>query len=238
MGAVKVMEVAAGKTVKIAGMMWVVLDHIKGKGTLCLMEDILEKRTFHSDGETGSNNWTNSSLRKYLNDEFKFELQVLGCSLSEMEVDITSDDGIKDYGTTKDYIALLTADQYRKYREFIPNIDDWWWLVTPWNCESDSAYDVRCVNANASLSNSNAYYVSVGVRPALIFKESVISDEDNPAQRSETDIKDWNEVKKTALEALEELNKMVDTIEEHIGEYKDVITDLLNSIHDKTKNKK
>ena len=34
MGAIKVMEVAAGKTVKVAGVMWVVLDHIKGKGTL------------------------------------------------------------------------------------------------------------------------------------------------------------------------------------------------------------
>lgn len=32
MGTVKVMEVSVGRTVKVTGMNWVVLDHIEGKG--------------------------------------------------------------------------------------------------------------------------------------------------------------------------------------------------------------
>lgn len=232
MGAIKVMEVAAGKTVKVAGMMWVVLDHIEGKGTLCLMEDILEERAFHNEDKEGCNNWANSSLREYLNSEFAARL--LDRQLAEMEVDLTSDDGMKDYGKTKDYIALLTADQYRKYREFIPNADDWWWLVTPWTCNSAISYYVRRVYAGGTLYNDHAYSGYHGVRPALIFKESVIADDDNPAERSEADIKDWKEVEESAAKALAELDEMADSIES----YKDTITDLLNSIRDRTRNKK
>lgn len=232
MGAIKVMEVAAGKTVKVAGMMWVVLDHIEGKGTLCLMEDILEERAFHNEDKDGCNNWADSSLREYLNSEFAARL--MDRQLAEMEVDLTSDDGMKDYGKTKDYIALLTADQYRKYREFIPNADDWWWLATPWTCNSANSYSVRDVNTGGTLNSNNAYYGNIGVRPALIFKESVIADDDNPAERSEADIKDWKEVEESAAKALAELDEMESSIES----YKDTITDLLNSIRDRTRNKK
>lgn len=231
MGAIKVMEVTAGKTVKVAGMNWVVLDHIKGKGTLCLMEDILEERAFHNEDKEGCNNWANSSLRQYLNSEFAARLQ--GISLAEMEVDLTSDDGMTDYGKTKDYIALLTADQYRKYRSLIPEADDWWWLATPWTCSSAYSYLVRLVYASGTLSDNNAYFGRSGVRPDLVFKESVIADDDNPAERSEADIKDWKEVEETAVKALAELSEMADTIEN----YKDTITDLLNSIRDKCKKK-
>lgn len=210
MRAIKVMEVEAGKTVKVAGMMWVVLDHIDGKGTLCLLEDILEERAFHNEDKEGCNNWATSSLREYLNSEFAAKL--LDRQLAEMEVDLTSDDGMKDYGKTKDYIALLTADQYRKYRELIPEADDWWWLVTPWTCTSADSYFVRIVNTGGTLYDSLAYIGLGGVRPALIFKESVIADDDNPAERSEADIKDWKEVEDAAAKALAELDEMADSM--------------------------
>lgn len=231
MGAIKVMEVTAGKTVKVAGMNWVVLDHIEGKGTLCLMEDILEERAFHNEDKEGCNNWANSSLRQYLNSEFAARL--LDRQLAEMEVDLTSDDGMTDYGKTKDYIALLTADQYRKYRSLIPEADDWWWLATPWTCNSANSYYVRLVGPIGTLDYDYAYHGNFGVRPALVFKESVIADDDNPAERSEADIKDWKEVEEIAVKALAELDEMADTIES----YKDTIKDLLNSIRDKCKKK-
>ena len=34
--------------------------------------------------------------------------------------DLTSDDGMKNYGTAEDYVFLLSCDLYRKYREQIP----------------------------------------------------------------------------------------------------------------------
>lgn len=232
MGAIRVMDVKAGKTVKVAGFDWVVLDHIEGKGSFCLMKNILEERAFHNEDKKGCNNWENSSLREYLNSEFAARL--LDRQLAPMEVDLTSDDGMKDYGKTTDYIALLTADQYRKYRELIPDADDWWWLATPWTCNSAYSYYVRSVHAGGTLHNNTAYNGYRGVRPALIFKESVIADDDNPAERSEADIKDWKEVEETAVKALAELDEMAEAIDE----YKDTMTDLLNHIRDKSKNKK
>lgn len=231
MGAIKVMEVTAGKTVKVAGMNWVVLDHIEGKGTLCLMEDILEKRAFQDKEGEYCNNWTNSSLRQYLNSEFATRL--LDKPLAAMEVDLTSDDGMTDYEKTKDYIALLTADQYRKYRTLIPEADNRWWLVTPRTCNSIDSDYVRIVYMNGVINIDPACNNYLGVRPTLIFKESVITDDDNPPERSEADIKDWKEVEETAVKALAELSELVDTIES----YKDTIIDLLNSIRDKCKKK-
>lgn len=232
MGAIRVMDVKAGKTVKVAGFDWVVLDHIEGKGSFCLMKNILEERAFHNEDKAGCNNWENSSLREYLNSEFAARL--LDRQLALMEVDLTSDDGMKDYGKTTDYIALLTADQYRKYRELIPDADDWWWLATPWTCTSAHSSIVRIVRTGGVLSSHYAYYGSYGVRPALIFKESVIADDDNPAERSEADIKDWKEVEETAAKALAELDEIAETIDG----YKDTIADLLNHIRDKSRNKK
>lgn len=232
MGAIRVMDVKAGKTVKVAGFDWVVLDHIEGKGSFCLMKNILEERAFHNEEEKGCNNWENSSLREYLNSESVARL--LDGQLALMEVDLTSDDGMKDYGKTTDYIALLTADQYRKYREIIPDEDDWWWLATPWTCNSTYSYYVRSVGTGNTLNDCLAYLDNIGVRLALIFKESVIADDDNPAEHSEADIKDWKEVEGTAVKALAELNEMAETIDG----YKDTIMDLLNHIHDKSRNKK
>lgn len=36
----KVMQFPTGKTVKVAGINWVILDHIEGKGTLCLRKQL------------------------------------------------------------------------------------------------------------------------------------------------------------------------------------------------------
>ncbi|MFR7893381.1 MAG: hypothetical protein ACLU38_04180 [Dysosmobacter sp.] len=51
------------------------------------------------------------------------------------ELDLTTDDGLKDYGTCTVTIFLLTVDQYRRNRDVIPNADDWWWLSTAFSTE-------------------------------------------------------------------------------------------------------
>ena len=53
------------------------------------------------------------------------------------ELDLTTDDGLKDYGTCTVTIFLLTVDQYRRNRDVIPNADDWWWLSTAFSTKSN-----------------------------------------------------------------------------------------------------
>src|SRR5690606_17356118 len=97
-------------------------------------------------------------------------------NIIETEVDLTADDGLKDYGTSVDKVFLLTADMYRKNRDVIePPIDDWWWLITPYSTSTAGyAHIVRIVSSDGSLCSHAAYYGHRGLRPALILKSDIL----------------------------------------------------------------
>ena len=82
-------------------------------------------------------------------------------------------DGQEEYGETDDFVSLLTVDEYRKYRKFIPNTDEWWWLVTPWSTPCNEYSKTVTV---VSPSGYICYYDcrdSNGVRPVCIFSSSI-----------------------------------------------------------------
>lgn len=100
-----------GTAFNYAGQRWVVLEH-NATGTLCLTEKIVEDRAF-DDGNC--NDFSKSSSLRYLNGPFLDTLiDAAGCSSAFLtsELDLTADDGLKDYGTCTVTIFLLTVDQY------------------------------------------------------------------------------------------------------------------------------
>lgn len=166
-------KVNRGQEFNFAGIKWIVLDH-KEEGTLVLAEDVLEEREFDKNN---SNNWKTSSIREYLNGEFLEVMIANGASdgdIKEMTVDLTSDDGMKDYGEDSCKIALLTADQYRKFRSYIKNASDWWWLATPYSCNASYSYLARVVTSDGSLDYDGAYAGYLGVRPACLLSSEII----------------------------------------------------------------
>ena len=145
------------------GMSFVILGEEQG-GILAVQEHTLgEEMPFD---ERGSNDWRKSTLRKYLNEEHikKFNKGDLLPFVS----DLTADDGLKDYGTSKDYIFLLSCDLYRKYRPYMPKYDNWVWTLTPWSCVPGSARYARLAVTAGSL-----YIIDAGdafaVAPACLF---------------------------------------------------------------------
>ena len=118
------------------------------------------------------------TLCKYLNGEFIKKLKANGADTSALiptTIDLTSDDGLKDYGETTQKIFLLTCDMYRKYRSVIPNLDDWWWLATAYSTESNGyANYARNVISDGSLYYYDAYSGNFGVRPAFYLKSSIL----------------------------------------------------------------
>lgn len=87
-------------------------------------------------------------------------------------VDLVADNGDRAYGTVKDTVFILTCDEYRKYRDYIPHYDSWIWTATPWYCgdkDSDTgiADYVRRVNPNGLL-NGNTASLNLAVVPACI----------------------------------------------------------------------
>lgn len=149
------------------GMEFVALGEEQG-GLLAVAAETLEEEMPYDTGR--SNNWKNSSLRKFLNEEYVKAFN--RGDLLPFVSDLTSDDGMKDYGTSEDYIALLSCDLYRKYRPYVPKYDTWVWTVTPWSCHPGSALTERGVNTDGSLYSGYAIY-AFGVAPACIFNPAI-----------------------------------------------------------------
>lgn len=112
------------------------------------------------------NDWRKSSLRRVLNTDF---LELLDKKHLVMQTsDLIADNGDKAYGTSEDYVTILSCDQYRKYRDIVPLFEEWMWTLTPWSCNTSNSYLVRYVGTAGGVSSGNAIY-SNGVAPACLF---------------------------------------------------------------------
>ena len=167
-------KIAPSSVISYGGLDCIVLDVEQDK-ILVLAKESIGNMPFD---EGNSNNFPKGTLCKYLNGEFIKKLKANGADTSALiptTIDLTSDDGLKDYGETTQKIFLPTCGMYRKYRSVIPNLDDWWWLATAYSTESNGyARNARRVDSDGSLSSDNAYYGIYGVRPAFYLKSSIL----------------------------------------------------------------
>ena len=112
------------------------------------------------------NDWRKSSLRRVLNSEF---LDLLDRDhLIKQTSDLIADNGDRAYGTSEDYVTILSCDQYRKYRDLVPLFDEWMWTLTPWTCDPSTSNFVRDVNTTGYVGDSYAAS-RPGVAPACLF---------------------------------------------------------------------
>lgn len=167
-------KIAPSSVISYGGLDCIVLDVEQDK-ILVLAKESIGNMPFD---EGNSNNFPKGTLCKYLNGEFIKTLKANGADTSALiptTIDLTSDDGLKDYGETTQKIFLLTCDMYRKYRSIIPNLDDWWWLATAYSTESNGYANIaRAVDSDGSLDTDYAYNGYGGVRPAFYLKSSIL----------------------------------------------------------------
>lgn len=167
-------KIAPSSVINYGGLDCIVLDVEQDK-ILVLAKESIGNMPFD---EGNSNNFPKGTLCKYLNGEFIKKLKANGADTSALiptTIDLTSDDGLKDYGETTQKIFLLTCGMYRKYRSVIPNLDDWWWLATAYSTESNGyANYARGVRSVGSLGYIDAYRGNYGVRPAFYLKSSIL----------------------------------------------------------------
>ena len=155
----------------MGGVAWAIIqtgtDWVK-----CITSKRIEERAFD---EESKNNFVISSLRAYLNGEF-FRCLIKAGAPEEMfeyfNIDLTADDGLKNYGSSRVRIGLITCEEYRLLRSNIPALRDrWWWTATP-----DSPIDsfVRYVSSDGSLSSGRTHY-PLGVRPLCNLKSEILA---------------------------------------------------------------
>lgn len=166
---------------------WVCLDpnHPDG-GVLAIMAKPWAETKFCPSGkfadEKGNwNNYRTSLIREILNDSIAKKLRTnkLGDNLLLHTVDLVADNGDRAYGAVADLVFVLTCDEYRKYRDYIPHYDGWIWTATPWYCgdkDSDAGYAdyVRCVSANGKLDYDVAHS-GRAVVPACILNPKLLN---------------------------------------------------------------
>ena len=163
-----------GDYFEVAGTKWRILD-IKPYGYVCLSDALEERKIFDSE----TNNWKLSSLREYLNNDFykKIADEIMEKNILPFGRDLLSLDGQDEYGDCTDYVSLLSIDDYRQYRKLIPNIDKWWWLLTPWSTPCNG-YETQV--SVVSPSGGIYYYICNnfnGVRPLCIFSPNLFESE-------------------------------------------------------------
>ena len=169
---------------------WVCLDpnHHDG-GVLAIMAEPWAKdvkfcpNDNFADENGNWNNYRTSNVRRILSAVANavFDRK----SLLSHTVDLVADNGDRAYGAVADLVFILTCDEYRKYRHYIPHYDSWIWTATPWYCgdkdsDADYASYIRYVNKDGQLSLSYAYYGGA-VAPACVLDPEFLNLRQNMA---------------------------------------------------------
>lgn len=169
----------AGSRFTYGGLEWVVLAHNpQKKAVLVLAADVLKTESgetrYMPFDEENKNDFAASSVRAFLNRDFMEELAAAGAdkeAFLPLALDLTSDDGLKDYGIDRVTIGIYTDQIYREFRNIIPPASDWHWTATP---SSGYSYVVRYVSSSGALYNNYAYNGSRGVRPLCVLKSDIL----------------------------------------------------------------
>ena len=168
----KLAEVPAGETFLIGSSEFVVLEQFEDSAAVILKGLLHDSMAFGKN-----NNFDGSDVDKAIG-KFADEIaEIIGAdNLVEHTVDLTSDDGLKDYGTIRRKMSLLTADLYRKYVDVLDEhkLSIWQWLATPHSTKRhDNESWVKCVSPSGRLDIGDCRNGYDGVRPFCILKSHI-----------------------------------------------------------------
>jgi hypothetical protein len=160
-----------------------VLEHFADGKTLVITDECIADRPFtcqpfklNRPEDWKANNWRTSTLRADLNRDFLNSFDESGGPILSENIipavwDLTDSAGNNTYGSVTDKIGLLTEAMFRKYSEQgLLDLDDWWWLITPY---AGYSYFARAVRTGGTLGNSNACGGCGGVRPAFYVESEI-----------------------------------------------------------------
>lgn len=156
----------------MGGIAWTVIQ-TGANWVKCITSECVEERAFDAKNR---NDFAASDICAYLNGEFLRRLIKAGAPEEMFEyfhIDLTAEDGLKNYGFDRVRVGLITCEEYRLLRGNIPTLPNcWWWTATP---DSPINTYVRNVYSDGTLGNGFAYkYGSYGVRPVCVLKSEIL----------------------------------------------------------------
>lgn len=165
-------DVPKKKTFQIGKYELIVLEQ-SGDTTAVICKDPYRKNMIF-----GKNNNYNGSDADKACEEFADEIAAIVGeeNIVVHTVDLTTDDGLKDYGKIRRRASALTTERYRRYVDVLDEykLDIWTWLATAFSTKKhESDRLIKCVSPSGCVYYGSYRNVSVGVRPFCILKSSI-----------------------------------------------------------------
>ena len=202
-------RVPFGATFTLDGVRFVKLDGDRD-AIFALTEDTpadLGYVQFEDDDATRDdhNNFNGSLVQKEIERWLRDKHKPIFDAVVERPIDLTAMDGMTDYGCPLTVGRILTIDEYRKHRRFIPLTDKPYWLATGWTTASSPRSSAT--NAYGIRGGGTVYYRNVcspyfAARPALYLQSQILVSVDTDEE--EKKLEDYTE-----LELLGELQRRV-----------------------------
>lgn len=172
-------KVRQGERFKLDGVEFVKLD-CDEEATFVLTADTLPECCAFEDDDAereDHNNFDRSLIQKHMERFFREQHSPIFKAIVERPIDLTGMDGMTTYGKPFTVARLLTIDEFRKYRRFIPLTIKPFWTATPWTTlrspysDANNAY---YIDSGGSVSGYNVYVASFAPRPALYLQSSIL----------------------------------------------------------------
>ena len=169
-GKTRLGDAKPGEVVKIGDREYIVLEHDDNK-TLVITKEFVTEMSFGK-----SSDYKKSEVRKYVTEIFYAELcNVVGKkNIYSHKVNLMCDDGSNKNDHVEDFVSVLTTEEYRRYREFIPANGDWWWTASAATVlDKVFSRGVCCVRSNGTVSWLDCGCAR-GVRPFCVLDSSIL----------------------------------------------------------------
>ena len=172
-------KVRQGERFKLDGVEFVKLD-CDEEATFVLTADTLPECCAFEDDDAereDHNNFDRSLIQKIMERFWREQHSPIFKAIVERPIDLTSMDGVTTYGQPFTVARLLTIDEFRKYRRFIPLTSKPFWTATPWTTlrsPDSGAGRAYYIYTGGSVDGSNVYYANFAPRPALYLQSSIL----------------------------------------------------------------
>ena len=136
----------------------------------CQFEDDDAEREDH-------NNYAGSLLSKTVERWLRDKHPAIFSAVVERPIDLTTMDGMTDYGKPLAVVRALTIDEYRKHRSILPLTSKPYWLATGWTTNSSPISDdsyAYYINSDGSVYGRSVYGAGFAPRPAFNLKSSIV----------------------------------------------------------------
>ena len=176
---IELSRVRQGEHFTLDGVEFVKLD-CDEEATFALTADTLPECCAFEDDDAereDHNNFSGSLIQKHMERFFREQHSPIFKAIVERPIDLTSMDGMTTYGKPFTVARLLTIDEFRKYRRFIPLTSKPFWTATPWTTlrspysGTDRAY---CIGAGGTVRYDGVYRAVFAPRPALYLQSSIL----------------------------------------------------------------